>query len=77
MANTVMTRARRDRWTEPRLPWATALIALAAVLRVAAVLAPDHARPLLIGAAACWSVAMLLLTALLAPLAGRGRNSPA
>jgi uncharacterized protein involved in response to NO len=77
MANTVMTRARRDRTTEPRLPWGTALIAAAAVLRVAAVLAPEHALPLLMAAAACWSAAMLLLAALLAGLVSRRRASPA
>ena len=77
MANTVMVRARRDRATEPRLSWGTALIAVAAVLRVGAVLVPDHALPLLMAAAACWSAAMLLLAALLAAIVATRRASPA
>ena len=73
MANTVMLRARRDRAREPRLIAGTALIGLAASLRILAAVFPGHALPLLLAAAACWSTALLVLAILLAGAMRAGR----
>lgn len=66
MAVTMLARARRSPANEPRLVLGTVLIGLATACRVAAAVVPAHTRLLLGAAAACWSVAFLLLIWLLA-----------
>ena len=53
--------------------WATALLAIAAVARIAADFAIDARLALLALAAGCWSAAFALLLARFAALAGRTR----
>jgi uncharacterized protein involved in response to NO len=61
MAATILRKRRQDPAGEPLLAWGTALIGMAAILRVAAALAPLYRVELLVASAACWSGAFLAL----------------